>query len=381
MAKKRTVYKYVPKEAKINERGRHFAAVSIKNFRCFKNFSMDSLERINLIGGMNNIGKTTLLEALFLLLGTTNGSSILKINNFRGVDRFEGTSASIREALWNHLFYDFNNQDTITIATELGIGGQIGISLKQISGIPITLPTSGSPRSKTTTDSSEVSAQALQLQYKDLTGKTHRVELRVDSTGVFIPSPVKEPLFQGIIHPARHRPSQLELATRYGEYELNMAENHYDLIEPLNVIEPRLKRISTIAGASGPILYGDIGLKRILPLAVMGDGLVNLASFLLSISTASGGVVLIDEIENGLHYSSLVKVWRAIAEAARTYDTQVFATTHSWECIKAAHEAFQSTSIYDFRYHRLQQKDDIIEAKTIDQEQLQTIIESGWEIR
>lgn len=51
-------------------------------------------------------------------------------------------------------------------------------------------------------------------------------------------------------------------------------------------------------------------------------------------------------IENGLHYSTMVEVWKAIAEAARRAETQIFATTHSWECIKAAHEAFTADDTY-----------------------------------
>lgn len=379
--KKASGHQYRPTTNKAQERGRHFAAISIKSFRCFEDFSMASFERINLIGGKNNVGKTTLLEALFLLLGATNISLILKINAFRGVETFEGDSASIRETLWNHLFYNFNNQATIAINGELGIGGQIGFTLRQIGRVPTTLPLSRYSHGKTAADSSEVSAQALRLQYKDVTGKTYPVELRVDAKGIVLPPPVAEPLFQGIIHPDRRRPSHQENAIRYGQLELDKAESHYDLVLALKLIEPRLNRLSTIVGASGPMIYGDIGLGRMLPLAMMGDGLVSLASLLLSISSASGGVVLIDEIENGLHYSVMVNIWQAIAKAARIFDTQIFATTHSWDCIKAAHEAFQANGLYDLRYHRLQKADEIVEAVTLDQNTLQTTIEAGWEIR
>lgn len=76
-----------------------------------------------------------------------------------------------------------------------------------------------------------------------------------------------------------------------------------------------------------------------------------------------------------------MKVWQAIAEAARKLDTQIFATTHSWDCIKAAHEAFSKSPPYDFRYHRLEQVGESIEAVTFDQDTLQTMIESDWEVR
>ena len=80
--------------------------------------------------------------------------------------------------------------------------------------------------------------------------------------------------------------------------------------------------------AEGSFIYADIGLGEMLDLRIMGDGLVHLTSILLHIASAAGGIVLIDEIENGLHHSIMHKVWRAIAAAARQFNTQVIATTH-----------------------------------------------------
>jgi AAA15 family ATPase/GTPase len=113
----------------------------------------------------------------------------------------------------------------------------------------------------------------------------------------------------------------------------------------------------------------------------MGEGIGRLLSIILAIANAKGGTILIDEIENGLHYSVLTDVWKAIADAARRVDVQIFATTHSQECIRAAHEAFENTEQYDFRYHRLEQVKDEIRAVTYDQETLATSDEMNLEMR
>jgi AAA15 family ATPase/GTPase len=114
----------------------------------------------------------------------------------------------------------------------------------------------------------------------------------------------------------------------------------------------------------------------------MGDGMNRLARLVGAIGYAKGGVVLIDEIENGLHYSVLKDVWKAIGKAAREFNTQIFATTHSWECLVAAHQAFSEGEEYDFRLHRLERSStDAIVAKTMDSEILETAIEQGWEMR
>lgn len=359
------------------EQGRHFSDISIKNFRCFKNFSIGSLNRVNLIGGMNNVGKTTLLESIFLLLGGTNINVVLKISAFRGIERFEGDAALIRETLWGYLFHNFDNQGAITIQSELGSGKRVSVVLKQTAGETITLSSQQASQGRVAID--DASAKALQLKYTNVNGKTYTIKLQVDSTGIKVPPPLEDLIFPGIFLSARRRPTLQENATRYGQLEL--AKSDYDLLKALQSIEPRLQRLSTIVGASGPVLHGDIGLGQMVPLPVMGDGLSSLVSLLLTISSAPNGVVLIDEIENGFHYSVLEKVWQAIAEAARRYNTQVFATTHSWECIKAASEAFSTAEPYDFCYHRLEQIGDIIKAVSFDRDTLQSTIETGWEIR
>lgn len=109
--------------------------------------------------------------------------------------------------------------------------------------------------------------------------------------------------------------------------------------------------------------------------------MVRLATLVLHIGNAPDGVVLVDEIENGLHHSILPKVWRAIGEVAREFNTQVFATTHSRECIVAAHRAFTESEVYDFRLHRLERLKETIRAVTYDREALEAAIETGLEVR
>jgi len=149
----------------------------------------------------------------------------------------------------------------------------------------------------------------------------------------------------------------------------------------LRLIEPRLKRLAIVVVAGEPILHGDIGAGRLMPLPVMGGGMVRLASLVIHIGNAANGVVLVDEIENGLHYSILPKVWRAIGEVARQFNAQIFATTHSLECIVAAHKAFLESEHYDFCLHRLERTRETIRAVTYDQESLEAAIETGLEVR
>ena len=188
-----------------------------------------------------------------------------------------------------------------------------------------------------------------------------------------------DPEFSGSYHAARNSTSPDEDAARYTKLE--SVGEPTDLIEALRIVEPRLERVRVGAVAGTSMLRGDIRIGRMIPFALLGGGLGRLASILLSIADAPGGVVLIDEIENGFHRSVLSRVWAAIGEAARRYDTQVFATTHSFECVEAAHEAFRQDREYAFRLHRLERIADETHVITYDQKTLAAALRSNLEVR
>ncbi|MGQ9778739.1 MAG: AAA family ATPase [Bacillota bacterium] len=139
-----------------------------------------------------------------------------------------------------------------------------------------------------------------------------------------IPPP---PPFPAFFLTARTRIPLQEDAERFGRLEL--VGRQEALLKALQVIEPRLCRLAVVVAGGVPIIHGDIGLERLVPLPIMGEGMTRFASLVLAMANAPNGVVLIDEIENGLHHTILPQVWRAIGETARDFNTQVFATTHS----------------------------------------------------
>jgi AAA15 family ATPase/GTPase len=129
------------------------------------------------------------------------------------------------------------------------------------------------------------------------------------------------------------------------------------------------------------MMYGEIGLDQMLPVSLMGDGLGRVLGILVRMANTPGGIVLIDEIENGLHYSLLSDFWRAIGDAAERFNCQVIATTHSYECIREAHSAFSQSDGYDFLLHRLDRIDSGIEATTYDKAALSAAIKAEFEVR
>ena len=105
--------------------------------------------------------------------------------------------------------------------------------------------------------------------------------------------------------------------------------------------------------------------------------MVRVARLVLSIATSPKGVVLVDEIENGVHHSAMEKVWKAVHEAVMVSGVQIFATTHSLECIHAARRAVGD----DLRLIRLQPH--VASRPVVDytEEALAGAFEFGMEVR
>jgi hypothetical protein len=219
----------------------------------------------------------------------------------------------------------------------------------------------------------------LELEHEQ-NGESRKFEAIVGREGIEI-RPLSD-LYLPTFHfdAARSRVDPVLDAESYGYLEV--VKQPEPILEFLKILEPRLARLAVITVGGKPILHGDVGLDRLIPLSFMGEGVGRLASLAISIATnMAGGVVLVDEIENGIYYAAMEKVWLGIAELARQFDVQLFATTHSFECIATAHQAFKKSGKYDFRLHRLDRVDEGIKAVTFDEDALEVAMEMGLEVR
>jgi hypothetical protein len=359
-----------------------YKSFKIKNFRCFKELALADLERVNLIAGMNNVGKTALLEALFLHCGAYNPALTIRLNAFRGIEILKIELGRWVETPWDTLFNGFDLSKSAELIGENDSTGQRTLTLKILKDPEELTEVSqfireGPSKLEGALLSSE-KAMVLRLESKERgrSGKYHMILDAKEPRTEPIPPP---PSFPGFFMAARGRIPLAEDAERFGKLEIIGQQDA--LLKALQVIEPRLRRLAVVVAGGNPMLHGDIGFGRLVPLPIMGEGMARLASLVLAVSNAPNGVVLVDEIENGLHHSILPKVWQALAEVARLFKAQIFATTHSLECIEAAHKAFMESSLYDFRLHRLDRVDETIQAVTYDQETLAAAIQTGLEVR
>ena len=366
-----------------------YTSFTIENFRLFDHLTVEPLARVNLIAGENNAGKTALLEALWLLNHPASPRQALRISSWR-----EATDYS-RGSFYADIFHRYD--------TDLVIRMQAVDS--QIPGVE-TLKISRQYRAQQPLFDISVESES-ELGEVDIGDLDFEHEIEFDySTGngtsshanVWLESESKlgrsRPMLResGRLraipsHPCVFQNSTDRWNTRALTASFGKAEIEGTLkviTEVVQLLEPRLKRLTTIADYRGfPSVYADIGVGRLYPLSIMGDGTKRVLALCLAFLRAQRGVLLVDEIENGLHYSVLVDVWKNLDLLSREFDVQVVATTHSYECIVAANNAFTELESDELHLHHLYRRNgsETPRATTYTKDMLETNIEFQWELR
>lgn len=347
--------------------------LQIRNFRGFNDLTIDQLSGINLVAGKNNSGKTSLLEALFLLAGAGNAEVALNADVMRG---FESDGGQASEPFWKRLFFNLDMGQPIEIEGTHTSQGRCRLTLQIASERPSTVKAPLDPRDGIS-ETSLFGERSLVFQY---TGEASRNPIesrirRIKPQKIEINQPATNSPFQATILLSRTR-SIRDDAIRLGR--LRRQKQGDLLVKALQVVEPKLQSIEDNSSSGIPLIWGDIGLSELVPLSVMGEGMTQMARLVLAIAATPNGVVLVDEVENGFHHSVLPDIWRAIDMAAEQFRTQVFATTHSLECVAAAHE---SLSTDRFRLHRLETDGEMSRCVTYEPDSIGAAIRHGLEVR
>ena len=146
-------------------------------------------------------------------------------------------------------------------------------------------------------------------------------------------------------------------------------------------MDNRINKIRIDPGEDGNQVIVDIGLSELLPVSQIGQGVYRLMAIMAEIIGESPNILLIDEVENGLHHSVHETVWKGLAETAEKLDVQIFATTHSGECLQAAHSAFLSRKNYDLAVIQLFRVQSGVQGRVLDRKYIETGIEGNIDLR
>jgi len=303
--------------------------LAIQNFRHFQDLQIQSLNRVNLFVGRNNSGKTSLLEALFLLFD--HELNLEKLSSiFHSIfHNLPNDSIDESDHFWEWLHHSRDTDQEVKIT--------------------------GSSAEHDYTVSLNRTAHTIQ----------HRSE----------PSPQNRATTATVLSTV----STFEEATRFNHVAIEQAY-HQQLIIYLQKIEPRLQDLQCLKLGTRPLIYADIG--KLVPMIQMGQGFRRLLQIFSEVIISESNILLIDEIERCLDHKAQMVLWQGLAHLLQEKDIQIFATTHSYECVQAAYEAHSEIKSSNFTLHRLERRNDgNSHVVTYSPTTLKTALELNLEVR
>ncbi len=326
-----------------NKTVKHFDYIIIKKYKIFENFKLEKLNRINIFAGFNNSGKTTLLEAIYLLIQQNNMGALFDIIKVKN---------KLNEL--TTLYLTNNIINNIEILGQFN-GVKVTIDLEKFEAIDINKNDYlASYKINSSIDDDFLDNTIHIFNENSLERRYERIEILCNS--IF-----KSPYFY----------NQDEIVETYSK---SLKSGEID--EIITFIQKHID--SNIIGISHDGINTFI-VKHKIPinspeLTSYGEGLQRIFEIALSFAYCKNGVLLIDEFETAIHYSLLVDFTKFIQELAIKFNVQVFITSHSKECI----DAFVNNGVHneDISAYLLDNISNNIEAIYIDGEELKEYIDS-----
>ncbi|MEL4893985.1 AAA family ATPase [Crocosphaera sp. Alani8] len=337
--------------------------IEIENFRCFEHTKIEGFERVNLIGGKNNSGKTALLEAI-AINQSPQPDMILFLTKLR--DDSLHYSTSYPEKTWDALFFNnqtekyakvtiksFGHQQVLLLSANLQLNSNFKVSEKDQKSLKSNTVLEALNYSQYLTielQADHLGIDKYLLRMANSIGEGIKLDIEVLLKPMsilnkfsitqtikskydfkeFISASKIDLMIQYIS--ASFRLNKIEIIKEYSNVELKNRGHH--LINILQRIDPKIQEIK-IFSIREPILYLKRENEQFLPISMFGDAINRAIEIMVKILNNESSIILIDEIENGIHYTSHRDFWKALFEISKELDVQIFATTHSLEMIQA----------------------------------------------
>ncbi len=353
--------------------------LNIKNFRGIKSLDISDMRRLVLLSGKNNVGKSSVLEAIFFMMDHLSPDSFSRMNSFRGLNN---QMAGV--GLWEPLFYQMNPENTIKIRAKRG-KDMLELSYSKDDSY---IPAQNSDIPKNVAGSFQSSAKrdyTLRFDFK-VDGSMDYSEIghfTISENGILREisnengeKQILQLTYTSFVNNNFVRTDRAVL-DRMAKAQINGEKEK--IISFLNLIDPSISDILTLSVNGIPQLYIETN-KKLLPVQFSGDGINKLLYIVLSIMDAKDGIVLIDEIDTGFHYSMYEYLWRIVSEVSREYNCQVIATTHSYENIVGAIDGINNCP-EDFSFYRLGYDKEELKSFRSSYDLLKSAIRSDMEVR
>ncbi|AFY71751.1 hypothetical protein Pse7367_3516 [Thalassoporum mexicanum PCC 7367] len=356
--------------------------LSIKNFRCFQDFQIDDLARVNLIVGKNNSGKTCFLEAIYLL---TNGGWLHYMTDM--LDRREeyASSASFRDK--SGLFYDITN---IFYGREPFISNkfvELSSSSESVLNLSVALRSEFQKQAQLPLFDTDLSSDDINRALYYLVISNHYPptgeSIYVDDQGI-----MQAPSYRNRLAYSRKAsclfisPKGLSLGKLSSLWDdIRLTSKEDKVIKSLKILEPDISGIHfSSASSSNSISVLFKGQK--VPIGTLGEGVQRILTLAIHAVSVENGFLLVDDIDTGLYHGAQLDMWRWIMQVAKELNIQVFATTHSWDCVAAFQEALEEIGDPAYgRLLRMERRDNGTQPVEYSARELAIAVDHGIEVR
>ena len=322
--------------------------MELRNFKCFDNFVMDSISPITIIGGPNNAGKSTVLEAVLTNYAAGNLGVFWSLVNLRNgyISR-----PLLPHQVWGPLFCNEKNCNELIINSAWDNGTESRLGLFKIfdSGLQHQ-PNNVLSAVHMMIDSPNYKRTGKCMIQQDMMNN-NRIVFQPDTGNdinleEFTQCFANSLLYKGLPYDARlpERMSQLVLD----------AEKKELLMEVLQRFDINVADIRTVLDNGIPYAYVILKDGNSLPVNYMGDGINKALIIIMNLLTLPGGIFLIDEMENGFYYEMYEPLLKIFCETALKMKCQVIMTTHNLHIIKAVLSVMEELNKMEhFCYQRI----------------------------
>lgn len=377
----------------------------IKNYKNFKDLSIDNLGQFNLLVGNNNTGKSNVLEAILLYINNFDLNSWRLVLQNRNEDTtcfhaegqteddminaiaplcIERNSNIFRAPTDNSIVLGTDN-DYLQISLTHVVSKSIQLGQHTITKIvPYSENSISSNMETIRTAIISKTSRSDRTTFKSIsrrTLETIKSFLWLDrgnlAKGVFVSPTPKNP----IVFLACKAIDANLFEKSWSKISMTPMESEFSNI--LQLVYPNVDKVNLLKmpdGRNVPFVALRNGVR--MPLSELGDGMTHIANILIALISAQNGILLLDEVESGLHYTTLQTIWKSIFDIATRLNVQVIATTHSVDCIKAFTDYNIENNVHMGNIYSLGINNNQLTIKTYDDpKQIDDLLAAGVEIR